>query len=366
MKTRAPEFRALIIIFGSAGPVISTRRSSRSAGAGATATPRRGSRPSRAAGRVGDQPRMRHAAAPGRPAVRGAAARMRAGVPRGRRAPPAPRSRPRLLRRTVRSRCSPAASLPDESMEDARRHRASIVCRGTDVVDRRQLVGQRQRSPIRRFGCRSGTLEDPLRGRRPDGRRCDRAKPESNVAPHPRPGGRGDVRLVAPGKAHDDLADRLGPPRADLSGNAPRGRASGIRIRSTSSSGARAVVRYAGQKEAAGTTRSPRGPPTAMVAPSASRTGQRVAGRRGVGDVPAERAAVLDLGRTDGRGRFDERRQVLTAERRSADLRVGRQRPEHERARAGRVRRPAGRRSRGARRAATGRGGGRAAGRSRR
>ena len=35
MKTRAPEFRALIIIFGSAGPVISTRRSSRSAGAGA-------------------------------------------------------------------------------------------------------------------------------------------------------------------------------------------------------------------------------------------------------------------------------------------------------------------------------------------
>ena len=36
MKTRAPELRALIIIFGSAGPVISTRRSSRSAGARAT------------------------------------------------------------------------------------------------------------------------------------------------------------------------------------------------------------------------------------------------------------------------------------------------------------------------------------------
>ena len=33
MNTRAPEFRALIIIFGSAGPVISTRRSARSAGA---------------------------------------------------------------------------------------------------------------------------------------------------------------------------------------------------------------------------------------------------------------------------------------------------------------------------------------------
>ena len=36
MKTRAPELSALIIIFGSAGPVISTRRSSKSAGAGAT------------------------------------------------------------------------------------------------------------------------------------------------------------------------------------------------------------------------------------------------------------------------------------------------------------------------------------------
>ena len=31
MKTRAPELSALIIILGSAGPVISTRRSSRSA-----------------------------------------------------------------------------------------------------------------------------------------------------------------------------------------------------------------------------------------------------------------------------------------------------------------------------------------------
>ena len=36
MNTRAPELRALIIILGLAGPVISTRRSSRSAGAGAT------------------------------------------------------------------------------------------------------------------------------------------------------------------------------------------------------------------------------------------------------------------------------------------------------------------------------------------
>ena len=39
MKTLAPELRALIIIFGSTGPVISTRRSSRSAGAVATRQP---------------------------------------------------------------------------------------------------------------------------------------------------------------------------------------------------------------------------------------------------------------------------------------------------------------------------------------
>ena len=36
MKTLAPELSALIIILVSAGPVISTRRSSRSGGAGAT------------------------------------------------------------------------------------------------------------------------------------------------------------------------------------------------------------------------------------------------------------------------------------------------------------------------------------------
>src|SRR5215472_1700462 len=36
MKTRAPELRALIIIFRSTGPVISQRRSRRSAGASAT------------------------------------------------------------------------------------------------------------------------------------------------------------------------------------------------------------------------------------------------------------------------------------------------------------------------------------------
>ena len=74
---------------------------------------------------------------------------------------------------------------------------------------------------------------------------------------------------------------------------------------------------------------------------------QRVARGRGVGDVAADRAAVLDLCRADRRRRLDERRQVLAAQRRAADLRVRRPGAEHEpvRTRA---------RSRAARRCATG------------
>ena len=52
---------------------------------------------------------------------------------------------------------------------------------------------------------------------------------------------------------------------------------------------------------------------------------QRVAGRRGVRDVAAERAPVLDLGRTDRRGRLDQRRDVLAAQRGAADVGVRRQ-----------------------------------------
>ena len=68
MKTLAPELSALIVIFGSAGPVISTRRSFRSSGAG------------------GDRPvRLAHAA-PSRPGSR--AARRRRRAPRDRVARP--------------------------------------------------------------------------------------------------------------------------------------------------------------------------------------------------------------------------------------------------------------------------------------
>ena len=78
MNTRAPELRALIIIFGSAGPVISTRRSSRSGGAGGDrpvgAADLRGRRPGSPAAR---RPRSARGAPPGGGAGRARSARNR-------------------------------------------------------------------------------------------------------------------------------------------------------------------------------------------------------------------------------------------------------------------------------------------------
>ena len=58
---------------------------------------------------------------------------------------------------------------------------------------------------------------------------------------------------------------------------------------------------------------------------------ERVAGRRGVGDVAADRRPVLDLGRADGRRRIDERRHELAAQGGLPDLSERRQRAEDER-----------------------------------
>ena len=110
-----------------------------------------------------------------------------------------------------------------------------------------------------------------------------------------------------------------------------RSRASGMRMRTSSSSSRRAVVRYAGQKSSAGTVRSPRGGAEHHLGAAGQQDRQRVAGRRGVDDVAADRAAVLDLRRADRRGRLGEGRQELGDDRRLADLGVGRQRADHER-----------------------------------
>ncbi len=68
-----------------------------------------------------------------------------------------------------------------------------------------------------------------------------------------------------------------------------------------------------------------------MSAPSAKQHRERVSGGGGVGHVAADGAAVLDLGRTDGRGSLLERRHELGDQRRSAQLGVRRERADDER-----------------------------------
>ena len=129
---------------------------------------------------------------------------------------------------------------------------------------------------------------------------------------------------------------------------------SGIRMRRSSSSGGQRRLAV-GRPELVGRD----DPLAARRAEHERRVGrqqdrQRVAGRRGVGDVAAERAAVLDLGRADRRGRLDQHGEMLATHRRAPDVRVRRQRAEAERVAVERD-------ARAARRAATGRGSGRAA-----
>ena len=76
---------------------------------------------------------------------------------------------------------------------------------------------------------------------------------------------------------------------------------SGIRTRTSSSSGLAAVWRYAGQNSVAGTSRSPAAPPTTSTASSASSTGSVSPAGEAFITLPAERAPVLDLGRADRR-----------------------------------------------------------------
>jgi hypothetical protein len=57
---------------------------------------------------------------------------------------------------------------------------------------------------------------------------------------------------------------------------------------------------------------------------------QGVAGRRGVGDIAAERASVLDLGGSDGCRRLDEDRHVAATRLGAPNLRVCRQGSEAE------------------------------------
>ncbi len=90
------------------------------------------------------------------------------------------------------------------------RPRAAVLRGRAHVVDRLELAGQGLRRPIGGLRRRRPALEDGLGRARPDRRRGHRAERQADV----RPGSRGPAIAVAEG--HDDLADRLGAPRADL------------------------------------------------------------------------------------------------------------------------------------------------------
>ncbi len=135
---------------------------------------------------------------------------------------------------------------------------------------------------------------------------------------------------VAPAERHHDLADRLGPSRSDLAeaelvaGGEPDPDAK--------------------QQLVGGERRLPVGSPELARRhdPFASDRAQHerrvrreqdrqgVAGRRGVHDVAADRPAVLDLCGADRRGRLDQHGEMLAAQRRSPDVRVGRQGAHHD------------------------------------
>ena len=136
---------------------------------------------------------------------------------------------------------------------------------------------------------------------------------------------------VAPAERDDDLADRLGTPRPDLAE---------AQLATGQQRDPDAQQQFVGRQRRLPVGRPELGgrdrPLAADGAQHERRVGgeqdrQRVTGRRGVGDVAAERPAVLDLGRTDRRGRLDQHGEMLATERRAPDLRVGRQGAEADR-----------------------------------
>ena len=276
-------------------PARGTRVPRRSPGAPRGAGERRSARPGLPRASRG-RPRVPARTAPASPRTvvpqrggPGSAARPRTAGQAPRRPPSRPRHRARGSRAP-----SPAAGVSNDPVENPRGNGAPVVGGRADIVDRAQLrreglgggVGhlrasdERPRAPPRRR--RRGSAWPPLSRGRP-GRRTSLPKDRGTASsPRSRPS-----RWPAHGGSRP-------------SGSASRGPAtSGIRTWRISSSGSSAVCRYAGEELGR------RYDPLAAMAPDHDRRvhrqqhRQRVAGRRGVRDVAAERAAVLDLGRTD-------------------------------------------------------------------
>src|SRR4051794_5751465 len=111
---------------------------------------------------------------------------------------------------------SPATSLADEPVEDARGHETAVFGSRAHVIDRLELGGEGLRGTIGRFRRRGTALEGGFRGRGTDRCRGNGAKRESDAGPRRDRCERGCDRSVPPTECDDDLADRLRAPGADL------------------------------------------------------------------------------------------------------------------------------------------------------
>src|SRR4051812_23428693 len=110
---------------------------------------------------------------------------------------------------------SPATSLADEPVEDARGDQTAVFGGRPHVIDRVELGGEGLRRMIGRLRCGRTALEGGLRGGRAD--RCRGHGTEREAYARPGRGRCERVRdgPVTPTECDDDLADRLRAPRAD-------------------------------------------------------------------------------------------------------------------------------------------------------
>ena len=219
---------------------------------------------------------------------------------------------------------SPAAGVADDPMEDARRDDPPVLGGRADVVDRCELAGEGLGGAIGGLGRRSAAFEDGLGRGGADRRGGHRAERDADVAStawrrhRSRQASAITTLLIAWARRVPTLRNRISRPAA-----------SGMRIAEDQLVAARAPSGGSrSRSRRPGPSRSPRSEPSDERRVRGEQDRQRVAGRRGVGDVPAERAAVLDLRGADRRGRLDEGRNVLAADGRAPDVGVGRQRTE--------------------------------------
>ena len=192
--------------------------------------------------------------------------------------------------------------------------RRAIRGRRSDVVDRRDLLDQHPLGLVeRRAGGQRG-----FRARQPHDRRRDAAK--------------GDPRRIVRGRrdrGHHDLGDRLSRPGPDL----PEPLAPAHRRHLQRGDQLIGTQHRAAVPGVKGRKRHPPGPAGALQddrGVGGRQHGKRIAGRRRIRDVAADRAAILDLHAAHLACGRDEHRQPAADERRPDDVGVGGERADRQ------------------------------------